>query len=72
MENQKIVDYIIQEKFKEVLIANRQGRLYDFRNELKKELEVTLEKLHNPNQIKEIEIILNEIKNDYTHIDWMN
>ncbi|MCT4605215.1 MAG: hypothetical protein N4A64_03775 [Marinisporobacter sp.] len=72
MKNQKIVDCIIQKKFKEVLTANKQGKLYDFRKELKKELEITLEKVHNHNQKKEIEIILNEIKNDHTHIDWMH
>ncbi|QZY54220.1 hypothetical protein [Crassaminicella profunda] len=70
MKNQKIVDCIIQKKFKEILTANKKGKLYDFKKELKKELETTLEKLHNPDQKKEIETILYEMKNHQNSTNW--
>lgn len=68
----KIVDFIIEKKFKEILHANKTGKLYDFKSELKKELESTLSKLNNPNHKKELEVLLSEINKQKFSNSWMN
>ncbi|TCO75248.1 hypothetical protein [Marinisporobacter balticus] len=68
----KIMDFIIQKKFKEILHATRQGKLYNFKDELKKELETILSKLNNLDHKKEIVALLQEINNQQSIKDWMN
>ncbi|QEK13054.1 hypothetical protein FQB35_12405 [Crassaminicella thermophila] len=61
-DSTQMINFIIQKKFKEVLDAKKQGRLYDFRNELKKELEVALEELHNTKEKEKMEHFLEKVK----------
>ena len=73
MENStKVVDILIQKKFKEVLDARKEGKLYDFKNELKKELETSLKDLKNPIEKEEAKKILDQIKNQQTNNTWVN
>ena len=73
MENStKVVDILIQKKFKEVLDARKEGKLYDFKSELRKELEASLKDLKNPTEKKEAEKILHEITSQQTNNTWVN
>ncbi|MBF8982295.1 hypothetical protein IZY60_01965 [Lutibacter sp. B2] len=73
MENStKVVDILIQKKFKEVLDARKEGRLYDFKNELRKELEASLKDLNNPTEKTAAEKILHEITIQSTKNNWVN
>ena len=60
-----ILDMVIQTKFKKVLDAKKEGRLYDFRKELKKELLERKKEIRSISNIQwmEVEKILNEIEN---------
>lgn len=64
----KIADITIQKKFKEFLDARRDGKYYDFKSELRKELENTLGQLEyfNPNEKREIQKLLQEIEKNHT------
>lgn len=73
MENStKVVDILIEKKFKEVLDARKEGRLYDFKSELRKELEASLKNLKSPTEKKEAEKILYEINNQQPKNTWVN
>lgn len=63
-ESIKAVDITVQKKFKELVDAKREGRFYDFKNELKKELETTLQELRDNNPMEKVEIanLLQEIE----------
>lgn len=60
----KAVDITIQKKFKELVDAKREGKSYDFKNELKKELEIMLLELKDNDPVKKIEIenLLQEVE----------
>lgn len=60
----KVVDITIQKNFKELLDSKREGRSFDFKNELKKEFEIMLQELNDNNSIerREIENLLQEIE----------
>ncbi|PAB58347.1 hypothetical protein [Anaeromicrobium sediminis] len=56
-----LTDILIQQKFKELLDARKEKKLYDFKSELKKELETILGALKNPEEKKKTEKLLQEI-----------
>lgn len=68
----KVIEIIIQKKFREILDANREKKLYDFKGELKKELETTLSEMKDPNEKKEVEKLLWEINNQQIDKGWVN
>lgn len=64
----KVVDIMIQKKFKELVDAKREGKSYDFKNELKKELQTTLQQIKDNNPLEKVEItnLLQEIEKHRT------
>ncbi len=60
----EILDMVIQTKFKKVLDAKREGKLYDFRLELRKELQARSNEIRSisAKQWITVEKILNQIE----------
>ncbi len=69
----KVVDIIIQKKFKEFLDARRKGISYDFKGKLKKELKNTLKQLKhfNPDEKLEIQNLLQEIERSHVRSSYI-
>lgn len=57
-----IVDVTIQQKFKELVDAKKEGKTYDFMIALKEELEAILQHQKDNDLIEKIEGLLQEIK----------
>ncbi|WP_425447672.1 hypothetical protein [Dethiothermospora halolimnae] len=60
----EMLDIMIQQKFEKVLNARRQGELYDFKKDLKDELESRESEIKElyPGQWDKVEDLLSEIK----------
>ncbi|MCT4564212.1 MAG: hypothetical protein N4A68_07795 [Maledivibacter sp.] len=60
----KVIDITIQKNFKNLVDAKREGKNFDFKSELKKELEMMLQELSHNNSVErgEIENLLQEIE----------
>lgn len=68
LEKNKIIDMVIQKKFKEVLQAKKEGRNYNFKQELKDELKLREEEIKevSQNEWHKAKKILSEIENGAT------
>ncbi|MTI49587.1 hypothetical protein [Sporosalibacterium faouarense] len=64
LNSDKIVDILIQKKFKQALEAKKEGKLYDFRKELKNEIVSRKEEIINisEKQWSSAEKLLDEIE----------
>ncbi|WP_129595942.1 hypothetical protein [Anaerophilus nitritogenes] len=60
-----MVQTIIEKKFKELLVARKNNQLYDFRNELKKELESALKNPRIHREKKDMKNLIHEIETQY-------
>ncbi|WP_053955864.1 hypothetical protein [Inediibacterium massiliense] len=61
-----MVQAIIEKKFKELLIARKKKQLYDFRNELKKELESALNNPRIHREKEDMKNLIHAIETQYS------
>lgn len=68
----ELINIVIEKKFVELLCARKKNTLYDFKTEVKKELETSLATTNNPVQKKELENFLHEFKGKKFKNEFLN